>query len=211
MNTCSGAAAAPDAQPAVREEVDSSAGMHAMISRRLIGGLILLSLTAGATATRAGHAWFAESPPLAVVGTGVAEIFDTHQEIYWNMEYRPAFRFYHIGPWLSFGTGKSHEFYAGLGLLIDFELGRDWVCTPSFGGGYYNAASGLDLGFDAEFRSGLELSKRFANGQRLGLAFSHISNGSLGRHNPGSETLGLNYVIPIGRIFRHRTAPRAAD
>ena len=178
---------------------------------RRIGVILLCGLWLGAPPTATALPRFADGPSLLAFSTGVAEIFDSQQELFWGVECRPAFRLFHIGPCFLFGTGKSHEFYAGLGLLIDFELGRDWVCTPSFGGGYYNAASGLDLGFDAEFRSGLELSKRFANGQRLGLAFSHISNGSLGRHNPGSETLGLNYVIPIGRIFRHRTAPRAAD
>ena len=179
---------------------------------RIMVGALLLSLAAGIPPARAAHAWFTNSPPLLVLGTGGTGLFDRHQELYWNMEYRPAFRFYHFGPWLSFGTGKSHEFYAGLGILIDFELGRDWVFTPGFGGGYYNAASGLDLGFDAEFRSSLELSKRFANGQRLGLVFSHISNGSLGRHNPGSETLGLNYLIPFDRLFhRHPAPPPAAE
>ena len=175
---------------------------------RAIAGALLLNLATGILPARASpHAWFTNDPPLLVLGTGGAEIFDTHREIYWNMEYRPAFRFCRLGPWLSFGTGRSHEFYAAIGILIDFELGRNWVLTPGFGGGYYNAASGLDLGFDAEFRSSLELSKRFANGQRLGLVFSHVSNGSLGRHNPGSETLGLNYALPLDRLFRRPLAP----
>ena len=183
-----------------------------MNSLRVMVGALLLNLAAGIPPVQAAHAWITNSPPLLVLGTGGAGLFDRHQELYWNMEYRPAFRFYHFGPWLSFGTGKSHEFYAGLGILIDFELGHNWVFTPGFGGGYYNAASGLDLGFDAEFRSGLELSKRFANGQRLCLVFSHISNGSLGRHNPGSETLGLNYLIPFDRLFhRHPAPPPAAE
>ena len=173
----------------------------------------VMMLGCGLTAPLAGtaHAWFADDPPLLTLGTGVAEIFDAHQEIYWDTEYRPAFRFLHIGPWLSFGTGKNHEFYAAVGALINLELGHGWILTPNFGGGYYNAASGLDLGFHAEFRSGIELSRRFANGQRLGLAFSHISNGSLGDRNPGSETLGLNFAIPLDHLFRRRPGRAAAD
>ena len=160
-------------------------------------------------APAAAHAWFAEDPPLLVVGTGAAEILDTHQEIYWGVEYRPAFRFYHVGPWFSIGTGKHDEFYAALGILVGIELGRNWVLTPGFGGGYYNAARGLDLGFDAEFRSGFELTKRLPHGQRLGIAFSHLSNGSLSRRNPGTETLGINYALPLNRLFRWRRAPAA--
>ena len=173
--------------------------------------LLLGGLWVGAEPAAAAHAWFAEDPPLLVVGTGAAGILDTHQEIYWGVEYRPAFRFCHFGPWFSFGTGRNHEFYAAVGVLLNVELGRDWVFTPGFGGGYYNAASGLDLGFDAEFRSGLELSKRFRNGQRLGFVFSHISNGSLGDKNPGSETLGINYAVPLDRLFRRRAVPAAAE
>ena len=169
------------------------------------------SMWLGAAPACAAHAWFADNPPLLVAGTGAAQIFDTHQEIYWDLEYRPAVRAFHFGPWLSFGTGKNHEFYAAVGVLADLELGRGWVFTPGFGGGYYNAASGIDLGFDAEFRSSLELSRRFRNGQRLGFVFSHISNGSLGDKNPGSETLGFNFLMPLDLLFRRAGAPAPAD
>ena len=170
----------------------------------MLGGLWL-----GAAPASAAHAWFAEDPPLLNLGTGAAQIFDAHQEVYWDLEYRPAFRLFHFGPWLSFGTGRNHEFYAAVGVLLNLELGRGWVLTPSFGGGYYNAASGLDLGFDAEFRTALELAKRFRNGQRLGVSASHLSNGSLSDKNPGTETLGVSYSVPLDFLFRR--APAAAD
>ena len=153
----------------------------------------------------AAHEWFAADPPLLSLSTGAAQIFDSHQELYWNVEYRPAFRFYHVGPWLSFGTGKHREFYAAVGGLLNLELGRGWVLTPSFGGGYYNASSGLDLGFDAEFRTGLELAKRFRNGHRLGISLAHLSNGSLSEKNPGTETFGVSYSLPLD--FRFLRAP----
>lgn len=156
----------------------------------------------------AAHEWFANEPPLLSLSTGAAQIFDSHQELYWNVEYRPAFRFYRVGPWLSFGTGKHHEFYAAVGGLLNLELGRGWVLTPSFGGGYYNASSGLDLGFDAEFRTGLELAKRFRNGHRLGISLAHLSNGSLSDQNPGTETFGVSYSLPLDFRFR-RAVPDA--
>ena len=173
--------------------------------------LMLGGLWVGAVPAAAAHAWFAPSPPLLAAGTGAAGIFDAHQEVYWDLEYRPAFRFCHFGPWFSFGTGRNHEFYAAVGVLAELELGRDWIFVPGFGGGYYNAASGIDLGFDAEFRSSLELARRFRNGQRLGFVFSHISNGSLGDKNPGSETLGLNYAIPFRRLFHRLPVPTNAE
>ena len=157
--------------------------------------------------TRAAHEWFASDPPLLSLSLGAAQIFDSPQEIFWGMEYRPAFRFCHFGPWLFFGSGKDNAFYAALGVLIHLELGHDWVLTPSFGGGYYDAENGMDLGFDAEFRSGIELARRFRNGHRIGLAFSHLSNGSLSNRNPGTETLGLVYSFPFLSLFRSAPPP----
>ncbi len=178
-----------------------------MMDRRCVFSLLLLLGGWFAPAAPAAHSWFTNATPLFVAGSGAAEIFDAHREVYWTLEYRPAFRWYHVGPWFSIGTGRHDEFYAALGILVDIELGRNWVLTPGFGGGYYSAARGLDLGFDAQFRSGFELSKRLPHGQRLGIAFSHLSNGSLSRRNPGTETLGINYGIPLDRLFRWRRAP----
>ena len=166
---------------------------------------LALLLNAGPTA--ASRAWFAEDDPfLLSLGVGAAQIFDDHREIFWGVECRPAFRFFHVGPYLLFGTGKNEEFYAAAGVLLNLELGRDWVLTPGFGAGYYNASRGLDLGFDAEFRTAVELAKRFRNGQRLGISFSHLSNGSLSDENPGTETLGLSYSIPLDFFFRRTPA-----
>jgi hypothetical protein len=173
---------------------------------RLLLTMIIIMCVAVASTGVSAHEWFAPEPPLFSLGTGVAEVFDSHQELFWSVEYRPAFRLYHFGPWFSFGSGKHHECYAAVGVLMNLQLGRGWVMTPSFGGGYYNASSGLDLGFDAEFRSGIEISKRFRNGHRLGLSFAHLSNGSLSDKNPGTESFGIVYSIPLDFIFRTRPA-----
>ena len=168
--------------------------------------VLLLAVWLLHAAPAAAHDWFADDPPLFSLSAGAAQIFDSHQELYWGIEYRPAFRFFHLGPWLSFDTGKHHEFYAAAGVLLNLELGRDWVLTPSFGGGYYNASRGLDLGFDAEFRTAVELAKRFRNGHRLGISLAHLSNGSLSDQNPGTETFGVSYSIPLDFLFRRAAA-----
>lgn len=175
------------------------------------GGRRILLLAAllpfGVPGPAAAHEWFAPDPPLLSLGIGVAQILDNHQKVFWGVEYRAAFRCFHLGPWFLFGTGKNDEFYAAAGGLLNLELGRGWILTPSFGAGYYNASSGLDLGFDAEFRTAIELAKRFANGHRLGLCLAHLSNGSLSDKNPGTETLGLSYSIPLDALFRRRPDP----
>jgi hypothetical protein len=174
---------------------------------------LLAAISCGLACCKAveAHEWFAREPPLLSLSMGVSQILDSPQEPHWGAEYRPAYRFFHFGPWLFFGTGKNEEFYMAVGVLLNLELGRGWVLTPSFGGGYYNAEDGLDLGFDAEFRSGIELARRFRNGHRLGIAFSHLSNGALSERNPGTETFGLVYSFPLDALFHHRAATASPE
>ena len=172
------------------------------------GRVCLLAALALGAGPAAAAPRFVDSPPLLSLGVGMGQIFDDHQDFFWGIEYRPAFRVIHVGPYFLFGTGRNDEFYAAVGVLADVELGRGWVLTPSFAAGYYNASSGLDLGFDAEFRTAVELARRFGHGQRLGLCLAHLSNGSLSDHNPGTETLGVSYSFPLDFLFRR--APAAA-
>jgi lipid A 3-O-deacylase len=158
-----------------------------------------------ATGCLTASAWGVEVPPVepvrvALVG-GAAGILDKNQRGFWGMEYRPAFRYHGIGPWFFFGNRNRDLYYAAAGLMFDFPLGRRWRLTPSFGAGYYHVdhvRGDLNLGHNVEFRSGLELSRQFASGHRLGLGVFHLSNAALGHHNPGTELLQLSWAIPIG-------------
>lgn len=150
-------------------------------------------------------------PPLLSLNGGAAEIFDPHPAFCWSAIYRPAWRFHRLGPWILFGSGLDGEYYAAGGVLVDIPLGERWALTPSFGGGYYHSSGDLDLGFDMQFRSCLELAYRFRNRHRLGLAIAHLSNGSLRNDNPGTETLSLVYSIPLDSLFRRRQARPAQD
>ncbi len=173
---------------------------------RRIGVILLCGLWLGAPPTATARPRFADGPSLLAFSTGVAEIFDSQPELFWGVECRPAFRLFHIGPCFLFGTGKNNEFYAAVGVLADVELGRGWMLAPSFGAGYYNASSGVDLGFDAEFRTAVELAWRRDNSQRFGLCFAHLSNGSLGDRNPGTESLGISCSIPLDFLLRRAPA-----
>lgn len=174
---------------------------HPRRERRHVRLWIVALVWAGLKGASAAQKWFTDDPPLLCISSGAAEVFRPHPQLFWNLEYRPAYRLFQVGPWFSFGTGRRHEFYAAIGIFLNLELGAGWVLTPSFGCGYYHAGRGLDLGFDAEFRSGIELSKRFSNRQRLGIALTHLSNGSLSDYNPGTETLGIVYAIPLDVLW----------
>lgn len=185
-----------------------SFGIQTLPYRGLAVMLLLLAFSPGKTSA---HEWFVREPPLLSLNLGAAQIFDSHQVVFWSMEYRPAGRFYHLGPWFFAGTGKDHEFYAAVGVLLNLQLGHDWVFTPGFGTGYYHGSSGLNLGLEMEFRSSLELSRRFANGQRIGLGFAHLSNGALSDNNPGTESLYLMYAFPLDIFFSHPDAAPPRD
>ncbi len=62
--------------------------------------------------------------------------------------------------------------------------------TPGFGvGAYHDGGGGKDLGSVLAFRSQIVLAYCFDDRSRLAVAFSRISNASVGDDNPGSEIL----------------------
>ena len=73
---------------------------------------------------------------------------------------------------------------------------NNFFFTPNFGVGYYNDGSGKKLGNEIQFRTGLEISYKLSNNNRIGLSFSHISNANLGDKNPGVEVLSISYHVP---------------
>ena len=91
--------------------------------------------------------------------------------------------------------------YGYAGVRVGFPLGDRWAFTFSFAPGAFDKGDGKDLGYGLEFRSQVEMNYRLANGARLGLAFSHMSNASLGRGNPGAESLVLTYALPFSGLL----------
>jgi lipid A 3-O-deacylase len=89
--------------------------------------------------------------------------------------------------------------FVGAGIALEIRVGWHLMLTPEFAPGYYKRGRGRALGFPLEFRSRLEVAWAFGGGSRLGLAVSHISNGSLGSRNPGEESLAVVSEIPLGR------------
>lgn len=92
-------------------------------------------------------------------------------------------------------------FYVYTGINFDLLFFDHFLFAPGFAGGYYANGRGKDLGYPIEFRSGIELGWQFADWHRLGIHFYHLSNASLGRRNPGEESLVLYYDIPLRKGF----------
>jgi hypothetical protein len=138
-------------------------------------------------------------PSYLVLGSGASYVLSSTKFSLVSAEYRFEEDYYGVHPYL-LGCSRSNgdNYYFGAGLLYNFKLSPRWRITISSGPGYYDHDRGsFNLGKSIEFYSNIELSTKIWHEQRLGLSFGHISNGGLGNHNPGAETLRLVYAIPF--------------
>ncbi len=125
------------------------------------------------------------------------------QGVEFSAEYRSNKKFWWFKPFVHGAVVSNGMTFLGAGVLIDVYMGKRWVLSPSFAPTWWHGKTDdLDLGYGLEFRSRLELAYRFDDRSRLGLSISHSSNASLGDDNPGTESLMVNYSMPIGKIAK---------
>lgn len=118
-----------------------------------------------------------------------------------GIEYRARTLQYGLRPTIGINVTNDASVYAYAGFhwdapIIDNQL----YLIPSFVAGAYKNGDGKDLGGTIQFRSGIEMAYEFSNAHRLGIAFNHISNASIYRKNPGSETALVTYSIPTDSL-----------
>ncbi|PZQ43898.1 MAG: acyloxyacyl hydrolase [Micavibrio aeruginosavorus] len=144
-------------------------------------------------------------PAYLSLGVGYYDILDSSDggAADFRVEYRSGNEFlWKLKPWMGFEANNDGSVWAGGGVLADFMLAQNIYLTPSFGAGLYaQGSSDKDLGSPIEFRTQLEAGYEFDNQSRVGVAFGHISNASIGDDNPGTEILNVYYHIPIASLF----------
>ncbi len=91
--------------------------------------------------------------------------------------------------------------YFYLGINFDLLFFDHLLFAPGFAAGYFSKGEGRNLGYPLEFRSGVELAWQFSDTRRLGIHFYHLSNASIGKRNPGEESLVLFYDLPLVKGF----------
>lgn len=131
--------------------------------------------------------------------------FDISQQDNSAVQYGVGYRYDDIFHGLRPGVGgyvtSDKAMYGYAGLYWDVPITSELLIVPNFAaGGYSKGDHGKDLGNGIEFRSGIEVDYQFPYGTRLGIAFNHLSNASLGEHNPGVETLMLVYQHPLNLL-----------
>ena len=122
-----------------------------------------------------------------------------------GLEFRPGWTLWKFRPLIGVEGTTDESFYVYAGGRFDVYFGRRFVASPSFSLTYYHKGDGKDLGSEGVARSGIDFQYRFDNDMRLGARFYHMSHGKvMGNVNPGTETVGLTFSIPLGRFAGNR-------
>jgi hypothetical protein len=142
-----------------------------------------------------------QDAPVLIGSAGAFAILDDFGEpLLLGLQYRarPYTRL-DLRPGVGLLYGQDGQSYLFADLAHDWQLPHRWVATLSFGFGWFNNGDDIEVVDAREFQTVLALSRRLANGGRVGLSTSHISNGGLSSPNRGTETLALYYALPVGR------------
>lgn len=122
-----------------------------------------------------------------------------HRSFETRVEYRPSFNLQTIRPifgaaWIFNG---SAYLYSGVG--VDLFFTKKLYLSPNIAAGIYIEGSGKKLGYPLEFRSSAEIGWRFENHYKIAIQICHVSNASLGKTNPGCESLAFTLYFPINK------------
>ena len=83
--------------------------------------------------------------------------------------------------------------YVYTGVQAQYNIGKLNI-IPSFTPGLYSQGDGKDLGHLLEFKSEVQISLDLFQNSQLGLSYNHLSNASLGKKNPGSNSYMFNFL-----------------
>ena len=168
----------------------------------LAAGLVAaLSIATPPTVAAAGAPAEARDTPVVIGSAGAFAVLDDFGEpLLLGLQYRgrPYTRL-GLRPGAGLLYGEDGQSYLFADLAHDWQLSDRWVATLSFGFGWFNNGDDIEVVDAREFQTVLALSRRLANGARVGISGSHISNGGLSSPNRGTETLAIFYAFPLGR------------
>jgi len=133
-------------------------------------------------------------------GLGISNLLDSEKNLVETLflEGQELDRFWSIRPLVSITLSDEGGFYAALGVLKEWDVGKNWSLGAGFSaGGFEEGIDEEDLGHDIEFYSRVLLEYQVQEIGLLRCEIGHISNGSLGDVNPGSELVILSWVIDL--------------
>jgi hypothetical protein len=171
--------------------------MHpiSVLAAGLVAGVLPLAAMAGTDPTTGTDA------PVLIGSAGAFALLDDYgYPLLGGLQYRGEPRTsWALRPGAGLLAGEGGMTYLFADLAHDFALPRQWYATLSLGFGWFDDGDGIDVVDAREFQTVLAVSRRLANGARIGLAASHVSNASLSSPNKGTETLALFVALPVRR------------
>jgi hypothetical protein len=162
--------------------------------RLAMAAAFVMALTLSAPSARAAD------PDFLVFSVGAHDVNDDKTTSEFRLEYRSDINLSIFKPFTGFMFTADEATYAYAGIYVDFFIGRRFVVQPSFAAGAYRQGKGKNLGNTLEFRSQIEFAYRRDDRSRIGVSVNHISNASLAQNNPGTESIVLNYAMPLAQI-----------
>lgn len=143
-------------------------------------------------------------PDYVTFSGGVFDVeHEKDREAEFSLEYRSDYQFWGIKPFVHASYITNDMTFLGAGLLVDIQLGDNWIVQPSIAPTWWRGKTDqLDLGYDLQFRSRIEIAYRFPDKSRFGISATHTSNASLGDTNPGIESMMVNISVPTS-FFRY--------
>jgi hypothetical protein len=136
------------------------------------------------------------------VGIGAFDVFeDEFRSTQFELQFRPGLKWWLLQPMVGASVTTDGSVFGYGGISLDINLTPYLVVRPSVAAGAYEEGDGKDLGGTLEFRSGVEVAWQFDNRMRLGLELYHRSNAGIYDHNPGEESLMLNFSAPWSALF----------
>jgi len=179
--------------------------MERLPHRAAIGTGILIASVIATAYSAAAQVTFGSpaDPPRIAIGGGAFDVLphinpaNSRTTGMVLAEYRFGDVMWIVAPFVGvLGTGQG-AFYGYGGIGFDINIAERFVVTPSTTVGYFTRGSGIDLGANCEFRSGAEFAYRFESLNRVGVGFYHISNATIGKHDPGAEFVTFVLTMPF--------------
>ena len=116
-----------------------------------------------------------------------------------NVQYQPGIRFWILKPQAGALVSFKGSCMLYGGLLWPANPFDRLLIQTGAAFGYYYDGNGIPMGYPVEFRLSLSILYEFRNKMQLGLEAAHISNANFSADNPGTESIGMIFQVPMGR------------
>jgi lipid A 3-O-deacylase len=137
-------------------------------------------------------------PEHLVLKAGMFDALDDEQSsANFGIEYRSRYIANQVRPVVGYDMNTDGGSYVYGGLNYDLSLISGLTLTPGIAAGKYTQRDSKNLGGDIMFRPSAELSYVMDNKSRVGVVYEHLSNFGLEDHNPGADTISVNYAHAV--------------